>query len=176
MVHLQVSQAVILLKTLPARVDHSFGRLGRLLGKDIEDHYRVRIRTIDDSPGLAFVVHPELMASRANRRHRPRVGQGQKLALLKQPQEESGFQPGLFREWRRSNFAMQPNQRLVVWAHKLKVYVIFDIMARENWCAEYARVCPDFPADEGCSSKRERLPSRGHIAGPKWACLASFAL
>lgn len=107
----------------------SVGRLARLLRKDLEDHDGVEINTIDNSPCLALVVHPQLMTAISNRQHRPGMRQGQKLPLLKQPEEESSLCPGLLREWRRPNLAVQPNQGSIIWNDTRKVYVISDIDA-----------------------------------------------
>src|SRR6266446_7059992 len=53
------------------------------------------------------------------------------LAILKPPEQEPGFDSRFPGERRRLDFAVEPNERLVLGGHDLR-YVRYDIIARGN--------------------------------------------
>src|SRR5712691_11345733 len=64
---------IVFLPSPPTGVQDRGRGLSRLLGEDLRNHDRIRIDAIDDAPRNPLVCHPQLVASRTNGWHRPRV-------------------------------------------------------------------------------------------------------
>src|SRR5579863_1217676 len=111
------SRIVILLKALPASVNDGFGCLTGLLGKYFENHNGIGVDSIHDAPGTGDVVYAQLMASRPDTSHRPRLRHRQQFTALELPQQESRLESGASRHRRGLDLAMKPCQRLVFGAH-----------------------------------------------------------
>src|SRR5205814_9342659 len=73
------------------------GLLGLLL-EDITDHDRVHVDPVDDPPLVLLVSDSQLMAAFPDGRHRPRIRQGQRRALLESSQQAACFDSRLLRE------------------------------------------------------------------------------
>src|SRR5438876_975902 len=88
---------VVYSKPPAARIADALWCLLRFLRKDFANDNRIGINAIDDAPcHTPFGVrHPQLMATRTDRRHRPASGHRQRYSLLKKSQEESHGSPRL---------------------------------------------------------------------------------
>jgi hypothetical protein len=62
-----------------------------LLCENLGDDDGIWIYAIDDAPGLASVLNPELVATRPNARHRPGMGHAKELARLELSQQEASL-------------------------------------------------------------------------------------
>src|SRR6266568_4795884 len=70
------------------------------------------------------------MAAFPDGRHRPRIGQGQRLALLDSSQQDTRFDPRLLRERWCLDLAVKPCERLIQpLGHPGSCYVKFDMAA-----------------------------------------------
>jgi len=78
------------------------------------------------------VDDPQFMAPRTDARHRPRLGQRQLLAPLEPAQEISRFDSGLPGKGWRFDLSMEPDERLILRAHGVGVYVRTDIFSRTD--------------------------------------------
>jgi hypothetical protein len=89
-----------------ATFNYGFRRRGRLLVENLEDQDGVRIDPVEDSPRVVSVANPKLVAMGADRGHGARLREPDSVALLKSPQEISGFDSRIGREWRSLDFAL----------------------------------------------------------------------
>src|SRR5439155_65140 len=104
---------IVRLETPLAALDHvPRGLLGLLL-EDITDHDRVHVDPVDDPPLVLLISDSQLMAAFPDGRHRPRIRQGQRLALLDSSQQNARFDPRLLRERWCLDLAVKPCERLI---------------------------------------------------------------
>src|SRR5437899_1399854 len=89
----------------------SAGLLGLLL-EDITDHDRVHVDPVDDPPLVLLVSDSQLMAAFPDGRHRPRIRQGRRLAVLDSSQQNARFDPRLLRERWCLDLAVKACERL----------------------------------------------------------------
>src|SRR5262249_11047355 len=87
-------------------LDHTPWRRSRCFREHVADHDGILVRSVDDAPLVALVGHGEFMAPLANGRHRPGVGEAERLPLLETPEECPHFEPSLLRERRRFDLAV----------------------------------------------------------------------
>lgn len=74
---------------------------------------------VDNAPGNTAVINAQLMAVRADDRHRPRHRHLQELTVLQPSKQKSRFNSGSAGEWRSLDLTMQPGQRLAA-RHRLQ--------------------------------------------------------
>jgi hypothetical protein len=104
---------IVLREPLPALVEHVLGRFVGGLGEDIRHHDCVFVDAVHETPLTALVRDAQLMAARADRRHRTGDGHRQRFASLKTSQQHSGLDAGLFGKRRSLDLAVEPDQRLI---------------------------------------------------------------
>jgi len=83
--------------------------------------YRIWIDAVNNSPGNAFIVDPELSASRPNLRHWFGAWHPEILPLLQHAEKESSLAPCPLRERRTLDLTVQPYKRLILIWHWSKV-------------------------------------------------------
>ena len=113
------AQLVIYVKTLLARVDHSFWSSLRFLTKYFKDDYGIRIYSKHDSPCISFINDPQFVTPTTNGGHRPRLRQAKFLSLLKLPQQIACFEPCGRRKGRSFYLAFKPDERLFPNGHHI---------------------------------------------------------
>jgi hypothetical protein len=97
----------------PTIGNHSRWGLRRRLLKDVDNHDRIGIQTIDQPPRLARIDDAQFMATRPDGRHRAGVGHPQLHAPLQAAQQQSSFDAGGRGERWRLDFTAQPDERFV---------------------------------------------------------------
>ncbi len=99
---------VVVLQSPSAVVNNEPGRGGCLLVEDLENQYGVALDPVDDSPGVVAIPNPKFVATGPDRSHRARLRKTQSLALLKSPQEISGFDSRRGGKRRSLDLALSP--------------------------------------------------------------------
>jgi hypothetical protein len=102
------------------------------LAEHLGNHDCIWVSTVNDPPRHGRISDPEFVTASPNRRHRPRVRHSKPNSLLQLAKQKASFDAGLRGEGRGCHLAVQPNQRLVLWAHARRVYVQTDISATSN--------------------------------------------
>ncbi len=113
------SRTVILPQSADACVNDGLRRRPGCLAEDRQNHNGVGIGAVHDPPISFGVSNSQFVTARTHNRHRPRVRHRQRLALLQQPDEIAGLDPGHLRERRRLDFSVKPDERLVARAHDM---------------------------------------------------------
>ena len=94
-------------------------------------------RYIEDAPCVILIGNPQLVTSPPDRGHRAGMRETEILAILKPPKQEPGFDSRVPGERQRLNFAVEPNERLLLEGHDSR-YVRYDIIARVTKAAASA--------------------------------------
>jgi hypothetical protein len=117
-----LSRIVILLETSTGSVDHLSWCRFSFLWENLEDHNRISVNSVDNSPVVARVSNTQFVAVLPDNRHRPGLRHPKGIPTLQLAQQEPCLNPCHLRKWRSFNFTMKPNNRFVFWAH-LKEYM-----------------------------------------------------
>src|SRR2546422_100285 len=112
-----VLRIIVFLQSPPTSVQDRGRGLGGFLGEYLRNHDCIRVNTIHDAPSGFCVYHPELVTSRTNGRHRPRVWHRQDLPPLKLSEEVARLDPRRLAEGRALHLPVEPSKRLVLPDH-----------------------------------------------------------
>src|SRR3954468_8588993 len=91
---------VVSLQSSPAGVLHKLWRASIFFREHLQNHDRITVDSIYDSPGGAFIDDSQLVTPGGNRRHRARMRQRDVQASLERSEQEAGLLSRLRRKWR----------------------------------------------------------------------------
>ena len=74
-------------------------------------------QAVHDSPVRLCIAHSQFVTAGPHYGHRSRLRHANRLPLLQQTQQITGFDPGRPGKGRRPDFSVQPDERLVARAH-----------------------------------------------------------
>ena len=97
---------VVMSQSPPAILDYDLRRSRCLLVEDLKNQNGIPVKAVDDSPGVVAIPNAKLVARRTDDWHGPGMRKIKPLALLKSPQEVSGFDSSIGREGRSLDFAL----------------------------------------------------------------------
>ena len=101
----------------------------RFLAEHLHDHNRIGIDPVDDPPCRPAVLDTEFVTPSPQQWQRPGDRHTQRLAALEESKMEACFESGFSGEGRCLDLSVKTSQRLVSGTHRLRRYVILDILS-----------------------------------------------
>ena len=108
----------LLTQTKSALLDDRPGGPPCRLSEDLDNDDCVCVDTVDDSPIATAITHSHFVTMRTTSRHSSSMRHSHFFAALQTTQQHARIQPRLATEWRRSDFAVQPDQRFAIARHR----------------------------------------------------------